>query len=292
MVDGLSDAPHDGGVSRPTIPGIATLTGAAAAKLATESLHLAPGQHPGFVVAAATATTATTAEEAEELTDLITAARSVLARERTTREGVMRALLPTFSDLGATPAVLAQIHRNAQARTDLATGFGLLSSADVAERAGSTARNDPALAHRWRTEGKVFTVDDAGAQRFPGFQFDEDGRPYPLIAEVLALLGVRLGGWELALWFTSSSDWLGGQLRPVDVLDRTRSWWSTPPALLPPSSSPEQGETPVAGPRTGGPACTGAPGPPRPAADGVGGGTEVLPLLHLQLATVGLPHRP
>jgi hypothetical protein len=27
-----------------------------------------------------------------------------------------------------------------------------------------------------------------------------------------------MSGWELALWFTGSSDWLGG-LRPVDVLD-------------------------------------------------------------------------
>jgi len=32
------------------------------------------------------------------------------------------------------------------------------------------------------------------------------------------ILGERLPGWQLALWFTGSSDWLGGA-RPVDVLD-------------------------------------------------------------------------
>lgn len=202
-------------MSAPTVPGIATLTGATASKVAEECLHVSPGSGESFVVAVAVRDAA----EAAELTDLITAARSVLDREHGARARVLQALLPAKSYTNASPAVLEQVQRNAETRAELATEFGLLSSADVAAIAGSTASNPAALANRWRTERKVFTVDDAGAQRFPGFQFGANGRPLPVIAEVLEVMGERLTGWELALWFTASSDWLGGELRPADVLD-------------------------------------------------------------------------
>ncbi|SDD37596.1 hypothetical protein SAMN05660690_4111 [Geodermatophilus telluris] len=204
-------------MSAPTTPGIATLKGATAAKVAKDCLHLkvAPRQKDQLVVAVA----ASDATEAAELVDLITAAKSVLGRERGTLERVLQALLPAKSYTNSSPAVLEQVQRNAEARAQLADEFGLLSSGDVAKLAGSTASNPAALANRWRTEGKVFTVDDAGSQRFPGFQFGKNGRPLPVIAEILAAIGERLTSWELALWFTSSSDWLGGELRPVDVLD-------------------------------------------------------------------------
>jgi hypothetical protein len=156
--------------------------------------------------------------EAAELVDLITAAKSVLGRERSTRERVLQALLPVGSFTNSSPAVLVQVQRNAEAHAELADEFGLLSSTDVAELAGSTASNRAATANRLRTQRKAFTVDVDGAQRFPGFQFGENGRPLSVIADVLAAVGNRLTGWELALWFTGSSDWLGGE-RPVDVLD-------------------------------------------------------------------------
>ena len=84
--------------------------------------------------------------------------------------------------------------------------------------AASTSGNASATSSRWRNAGKVFTVGPTGGQRFPGFQFGEDGRPRPVIAQVLTVLGQRLSGWELALWFTGSNGWLVGE-RPVDVLD-------------------------------------------------------------------------
>jgi hypothetical protein len=64
----------------------------------------------------------------------------------------------------------------------------------------------------------VFTVDVGGEPRVPGYQLDETGQPRAIMADILGVLGDRLPGWELALWFTGSSDWLGGA-RPVDVLD-------------------------------------------------------------------------
>ena len=130
---------------------------------------------------------------------------------------MLRALLPT-QRLTMSPAILEQVQRNAEAQAELADEFGLLSSSDVAKLAGSIASNRAATANRWSSARRVFTVDVEGSQRFPGLQFDENGRPLPVIADVLAAVGDRLTGWELALWFTSSNDWLG-ELRPVDVLD-------------------------------------------------------------------------
>jgi hypothetical protein len=205
-------------MSAPTARGIATLKGAAASKVAKDCLHmpLASGKTEQFVVAV----TARDGIEAALITDLLSVMKEHLSDNRETREGVLRALLPVERLLTMTPAMLQQVNRNARAHAELADEFGLLSSTAVAERANSRslASNPAALANRWRSEGKVFTVDLDGAQRFPGFQFGATGKPLRVIAQVLAAVGDRLSGWELALWFTGSNGWLGG-MRPVDVLD-------------------------------------------------------------------------
>jgi hypothetical protein len=203
-------------MSAPTTPGIATLHGALSSKVAKECLHVSVGRgrkEPLVVAVAAADET-----ELAELVDLLTAAKSVLGVERATRTRILRELLPV-ERLTVSSAVLEQVNRNAQAQAQLADEFGLLSSTEVATLTGSTAANRAAAANRLRHQGKVFAVDVEGTQRFPGFQFDENGKPLPVVAEVLKVLGDRLTGWELALWFTSSSDWVGGELRPVDVLD-------------------------------------------------------------------------
>jgi hypothetical protein len=114
------------------------------------------------------------------------------------------------------PAVL-QARRNAEARLALISEFGLLSSADITELAGSRAKNKASLANRWKQEGRIFSVPHQGVDSFPGYQFDQDGRPLPIMAPVLATLGRRSKGWELALWFLAANGWLGGR-RPVDLL--------------------------------------------------------------------------
>ncbi|GAA4757922.1 hypothetical protein GCM10023328_47220 [Modestobacter marinus] len=159
------------------------------------------------------------ATEAAALSDVMTAAKAALRSSGATLTKVMDALFPAERDFPMPPALLEQVNRNAKARAELADEFGLLSGAEVAELAASTSGNASAMASRWKNEGKVFTVGPTGGQRFPGFQFGkDDGRPLPVIAQVLTVFGDRLSGWELALWFTSSNGWLGGE-RPVDVLD-------------------------------------------------------------------------
>ncbi len=129
----------------------------------------------------------------------------------------IEALMPPAAVPGR--AAVLQARRNAEARAALLAEFGALTSSEVADLAGSRARNRAALANRWRKEGRILAVSHRGQTLYPGFQLDEDGRPRPEVAEVLAALGEGMGAWEVALWFTSASGWLGGA-RPVDLLDR------------------------------------------------------------------------
>lgn len=152
---------------------------------------------------------------AAELADLMKIVFDVEQVTAESRRQVLHALLPE-ERLTLTPALLTQLQMNAQAQAELADEFGLLTSAQVATRAGSTATNTAALASRWRAEERVFGVEVHGSLRYPGFQFDEQGQPVAVIARVLRAWP-HAPGWELALWFTGANAWLGDQ-RPVDVL--------------------------------------------------------------------------
>lgn len=130
-------------------------------------------------------------------------------------ERLIESMLPPT--VPSTARVL-QARRNALAREALLQDFGALTSAEVADLAGSRASNKAALANRWKQEGRIFPVTHHGQTLFPSYQFDAEGQPRPAVAEVLSTLGQQSRDWELAIWFISSSGWLGGR-RPVDLLD-------------------------------------------------------------------------
>lgn len=63
----------------------------------------------------------------------------------------------------------------------------------------------------------MFSVPYEGQERYPAFQFS-DGKPLPVIRDVLAILPHTMTPWEIAFWFVSSNSWLGGPA-PRDHLD-------------------------------------------------------------------------
>ena len=106
-----------------------------------------------------------------------------------------------------------QLAQNAGARN----GFrlqcgGLLSSKEVADLLGSTAKNRAALAKQLKDAGKALSVRLRNQDYYPGFQFDHENQClYPEMAEVLALLAADYDyGWQMALWFSCNNEWLGG----------------------------------------------------------------------------------
>ena len=132
-------------------------------------------------------------------------------------EDLTAAMTPDISI--PTPPVVLQARRNAEARAALLEEFGALTASEVADLAGSEAKNTSALAGRWRREGRLLAVEHHGTVYYPGFQFDGFGKPRPEIADVLQYLSSPdVTPWQQALWFTSANGWLGGR-RPVDLLD-------------------------------------------------------------------------
>jgi hypothetical protein len=162
----------------------------------------------------------------EELRGLVRRFAETFARSGTTNrrsespiemDRLITAMLPQ-SAIPSPPQVL-QARRNAVARDALFREFGALTSTDIGELAGTKATNRAALAHRWKADGRIFSVPHQSGNVFPGFQFSGEGQPLPAIADVIEILGDRFAAWELALWFTTPNGWLGGR-RPVDLLER------------------------------------------------------------------------
>ncbi len=116
------------------------------------------------------------------------------------------------------PTTVWHAHRNAQLRADFLEQVPAYSSAQLAALAGSQTRNVHALASRWRQEGKVFAVPaPSGELLFPAFQFGEDGRPLPPLADIVRAFPARSSPWELALWFWQPNSYLYHR-RPLELL--------------------------------------------------------------------------
>lgn len=105
---------------------------------------------------------------------------------------------------------------NAKARARFFGEWPSFTSKDLADVAGHGSKNKSMTASRWKMKGKVFSIRHGGVEYFPAFQFEE-GQPIETVTKVLALLGKKKSGWQLAFWFTSPNGWLAGK-RPVDVL--------------------------------------------------------------------------
>lgn len=64
---------------------------------------------------------------------------------------------------------------------------------------------------------QAFSVPARGRELYPAFQF-ADGRPRPIIAEILETLPNGMTPWQVAFWFVAGNGWLGGA-SPAESLD-------------------------------------------------------------------------
>jgi hypothetical protein len=92
--------------------------------------------------------------------------------------------------------------------------FGLLDAAGIAERYGASA---PDAEHHHR-EGALLAIRRSDACVFPGFQFQTDGTPRPVISALRALADTNQWSQsDLFLWLVSPTGYLD-DARPVDLL--------------------------------------------------------------------------
>jgi hypothetical protein len=116
------------------------------------------------------------------------------------------------------PAVLDQARRNLELRSALLLEFGAIEAAELAELAGSEAKNPAVTVDNWKRADRIVAVRWRGRSVVPGFQLLTDGHPDPLVRPVLRRLRDQgFGPWEQALWWVVPAGALGGD-RPVDRL--------------------------------------------------------------------------
>lgn len=93
--------------------------------------------------------------------------------------------------------------------TDELLGAAALSADEVRARSGAGA---PA-------RGLIRLPDPVGGDRYPTFQFREDGgSPHEVVLEINRLLLADLDPWGAAAWWLSANTWLGGT--PASLLGR------------------------------------------------------------------------
>jgi hypothetical protein len=155
------------------------------------------------------------ADDAALLEDAVTLTRRLYHCKVRSRQLLQHFLSPVEEP---SAAEILQLRRNAEARRAFLAEYGTLTSKQVAELVGSRATNRAALANRWKAQGRIFGIEAGGRSLFPAFQFAQDGKARPVIAEVLAVFGPKAAGWQTALWFTGANGWLGAK-RPVDLLE-------------------------------------------------------------------------
>jgi len=147
----------------------------------------------------------------------------------------MQQMAALSGDVGAgeelpVPTRLEEIRREAAFRARVLRDYGGHSARKVAELSGSTASNRSQAAYRWRKEGRIFAVPVQGELRYLDFQFDDEGRPWPVIAEVLAVFAPSSWpAWQVAAWFVTANGLLGRSQpvhllrdRPGDVVEAAR----------------------------------------------------------------------
>jgi hypothetical protein len=131
----------------------------------------------------------------------------------------VESLIVTTGDAGETVATVEEQHLDRDSlawRRAFVSNYECLTAEAVAEETGNTARNRSAIASRWATEKKIFSVRFENKTLYPKFQF-KDGIPIPAVARVLELFADHFTGWDVAFFFTSPNSYLDGR-RPVNLL--------------------------------------------------------------------------
>ncbi|MFC4311662.1 hypothetical protein ACFPN2_21420 [Steroidobacter flavus] len=150
----------------------------------------------------------------EKLRSLVTAAREENADRRITQ--LVQAIAPE-DPLADVELQVAE--STVELRREFIDRVPVLTSADVHKNAGFPGSNPSQTVLRWRRSGKIFGINYGGRDLYPAFQFGVDGRPLPIVAELLAILkdNPDRTDWDNALWFAGDTGWLNGA-SPIERL--------------------------------------------------------------------------
>lgn len=96
---------------------------------------------------------------------------------------------------------------------ELLSEMSLFTASEVAKISGD--QGNPATVRKWAERGLIFSVEISGqgtnTARYPSFQFDEMGRPWPVLKKALPALSEHLSDWSIAKWFFAPRQSLGNK---------------------------------------------------------------------------------
>lgn len=105
----------------------------------------------------------------------------------------------------------------AQLREQLLKSARWLTAQEIATNAGFTTLNPSSQPNKWKKAGLIFAVFDEGRDLFPAYALGEDGRPLPVMKEVLAVFAGKRQPLSIAAWFAAANSWLKGKT-PMEML--------------------------------------------------------------------------
>lgn len=121
-------------------------------------------------------------------------------------------------DQGGQSPHLSAVERRIALRNQLRQEVALITVDKWKEWSGASGKNPSAALGKHKREGRLFAVLDNDRDFYPMFQFSEDAKPKPAIAQVLERVPEAARGWPLLSWFNAGNVFLKDQ-KPMDVID-------------------------------------------------------------------------
>ncbi len=137
-------------------------------------------------------------------------------REKEAMDKIVDALVPSFPP---PQHLILEAQMNAEARTAALDSAEWLTAAQLSTLAGFNGQNSSAQPNKWKREGRIFAIRQAGNDYYPGYALDANAgyRPIKGLAPVLKRFDGALDEWDIATWFASGNSFLGGKT-PMDLL--------------------------------------------------------------------------
>ena len=122
-------------------------------------------------------------------------------------------------EMAPSRAALLQASMQAEARAHVLGSGDYVRASEIAKLAGYSENNPSAQPNKWKREGAIFAIEHNGADYFPLYGLDPEKsyKPYPPLAEVLAVFHGARSGWSIAFWFAGLNSFLDDR-RPQDLL--------------------------------------------------------------------------
>ncbi|MNQ94589.1 hypothetical protein D3C85_1101110 [compost metagenome] len=101
-----------------------------------------------------------------------------------------------------------------------------LRASEVSARAGLSNKNTSSTPNKWKKGNTIFAINHQGQDLYPSYALGVDGKPLPVMKDILQAFSGKKAPLLIGLWFCSVNSWLGGvapkdaiETRPQDVLN-------------------------------------------------------------------------